>query len=660
MDKLTTTILLAAAAAAFSASAADAPRAFANVIGSSAWESLASPPYGIYSFSMGDTPDVKLVAEKVVPGNFGSVYVDGRYFVIEGIATSASSFITNYIYDASTWRKITDFRGENITAFDMAWDETTGNVYGYFHNFDSGNEFFGTIDINTGKTTQISTLPFVAYGLGVDVEGQLYAMAKNGDFYRLDKETGGSSLIASTGCESRWTTSGAVDSSTRSFYYATCGDNSTELYRVGLDDGKVTHQHTIPDNMEFVGMYFPEASALPDAPAQVEDVEMVFDKGSLAGELRFRLPTTLFSGEEARGKVTYTVTVDGEVAASGEGAYGETVTLPLTVEKAAMYEVRIVVRNESGSSPSSRMNRWIGPDTPAPVGKVDITYDGNGEFTLTWPEATSLHGGWMDPATVTYTVKRYGESDATFTGLVDNVLTDRVPLPAEDEYATYHYEVAVVSGSVTGSYTSSEYYTIGARKPPFEEAFNARWELGKFTIFEGARKDNERWSYDNKAVSVATSTVTGADDYLLLPPILFEEGMIYTVEFDIKGKYSSDIERVEVLAGMAPTVEALATTVMPPAEFKTTDFMRMKTEFHPDRSGPWFIALHAISDPNKGSITVDNIKVDAGVSGIILPGTEGPASSPRYYTLQGVEVKNPRSGIYIEVRGSKARKVLLR
>lgn len=661
MNKITTTILLAVALAPKAVIAAEAPRALANVIGSSAWSTMQSPPYGIYSFSIGDTPDVQLVATGVVPGNFGSVYADGRYFVIEGIATSASSFITNYIYDADTWTKITDFRGENITAFDMAWDETTGNVYGYFHNFDTGDEFFGTIDINSGRTTSIATLPFVAYGLGADVEGQLYAMANNGDFYRLDKASGATSLIASTGCESRWTTSGAVDSSTRSFYYATCGDTSTELYRVGLDDGKATLMHTIPDNMEFVGMYFPEATALPGAPARAEDFEMDFDKGALSGSVKFKIPATLFSGDKAEGKVTYKVTIGGKALATAEAGYGDNITVPITVDEVGMYDFNIVLGNATGSSPTLRESRWIGPDVPAPVGKVEITFDGNGEFTLTWPEATSLHGGWMDTAALTYIVKRYGESDATFTDITATTFTDKVSLPGEDEYATYHYNVAAAINGTPGSFTSSEYYTIGSKTPPFAEAFNARWDLGKFTIFEGEKKDNERWSYDSKAVTVTTSTVTGADDYLLLPPLLFEAGYIYDVTFDVKGKYASDTERIEMLAGMSPTAEGLTTMVMEPAEFKTADYIPMTATFRPDRSGLWFLALHAISDPNKGAITVDNIKVDAGISGVTLNGTDDTTATPRYFNLQGLKVKVPLSGgIYIELRGTTARKILVK
>lgn len=60
-------MLLALAMAPMTAMAAEAPRALANVIGSNAWATMQNPPYGIYSFSMGDTPDVKLVASGSCP-----------------------------------------------------------------------------------------------------------------------------------------------------------------------------------------------------------------------------------------------------------------------------------------------------------------------------------------------------------------------------------------------------------------------------------------------------------------------------------------------------------------------------------------------------------------------------------------------------------------
>ncbi len=652
---------LTLAAITSGAALAATPVGIANVFGAKSWEQAKNPPYGMYSFALGKNAEVKNVTRNVVPANFGGVYADGRFFAIEGIATSASSFITNYIYDATTWEKITDFQGENITAFDMAWDQTTGNVYGYFHSFDTGEEFFGTINLNTGTTTRISQLPFVAYGMGADVEGQIYAVAKNGDFYKIDKTTGTSQLIAKTAAASAWTTSGTVDSATRTFYFATCNDTRSELYAINLDSGEATMLQIIPDNMELTGLYIPEPSALPDAPAAATDLTLDFPQGDLSGNIIFTIPATLFGGSAASGTVSYKVMFDGKELKSATAAYGDRISIPASVASAGEYELTVTLSNSTGSAPTVRLKSWVGPDVPAPVGKVELTYDGNGTFSLSWPEAKALHGGWFDPATVTYNVVRYGESTTRFDGQTENSFTDKVSLPYEDEYATYHYEVAAVFGSTAGSYSSSEYYTIGSKTPPFSEGFNARWDLGKFTIFEGEKKDYERWSYDSsgKAVTLTTNTSTGADDYLLLPPLMLEKGMKYQISFDAKGKYSSDIERFEVLAGLAPTVDELKSVVQGPTDITSTSYQTFPMEFAPSESGAWFVAIHAISDPNKGAITIDNIKVGAGVTTAVESIESEQDAAPEYFTLQGTRVANPAHGLFIERRGSKVRKVMI-
>ena len=647
-----------------SAAIAASPVGIANVIGASSWESEQKPPYGMYSFAMGDSPEVRLVSDKVVPANFGGVYVDGRFFAIEGIATTSGSFITNYIYDAETWNKITDFRGENITAFDMVWDPVSDNVYGYFHNFDTNEEFFGTIDILTGKTSSIAKLPFTAYGLGCDVEGQLYAMSKTGDFYSVDKATGQSTKIASTPCSSAWTTSGAVDSSTRTFYYACCNDSETLLYGVSLDSGEAVRLQVIPDNMEMIGLYFEEPSALPKAPGRVENVLYEFNGPALEGTVSFTIPEYLNDGTPGVGEVDYTVDFNGVRVASAKASYGALISIPVSVDTAGEYPVRISLRNDVGSAPVCRESEWIGQDTPAQLESVSLVYDGSGTFTLSWPEATSQHDGWFDNATVSYIVKRYAsdkEDSVDFTGITENSFTDKVSLPSEDEYATYHYSVAAVFGSVVGSYKSSEYYTIGSMEPPFSEQFDARWDLGKFTIFEGENKDYNRWSYDNKAVTLTTGGSSKADDYLLLPPLMLKHTNKYEISFDAKGKYASDVEKFEVLAGLAPTVGALDERVMETVEMKSNEYQKYTAEFIPAKDGAYFIGIHGVSDPYKGAITIDNIRVSAGVdSGIGGIPVNNADKEAEYYTLQGIRVSNPAAGIYIEVRGSDVRKVIIR
>lgn len=610
------TIILSMVAASVTATMAEAPVAIANVQGAASWQSMQNPPYGMYSFPLSQTPAVTHIADNVVPANFGSVRVGNKYFVIEGIATSIGSFVTNYLYDINTWQKITDFRGQNLTAFDMAWDQMTDRVYGAFHNFDTGEEFFGMIDIHTGATTIISPLSRQVRAMDFDTDGTLYAIDLQGALLKVDTTTGVMTVVGQSGATGKWTTSGAIDPATSTFYYVACTDTASTIYAIDLATAQATTVGTLPDEMEISGMYLPEPSALPAAPAAPADLALDFPAGALSGSITFTVPAHTFDGTPATGSLTAMMTVNGVNVYSQQVTYGQSVSVPYAVSQRGEAAVALRLTNDAGTSPTTRLDAWIGPDTPAKPAYMDITYDGNGTFSLAWPEMTAAHGGWYDPAQASYSVVRYGDATQRFDNLNTNTLTDYVGVPYEDEYATYHYEVATRFGNDISSYTSSEYYTIGSRVPPFSEPFNARWDLGKFTIFEGANSDDDRWSYDNKAVTVGTYTDKGGDDYLLLPPLELEKGKVYTITFDVKGKYASDTERLEVLAGMAPTIDALTETVMPPYEFADTSYRTVTMEFAPPSDGVWFIALHAISDPWKGGITVDNISVGAGVTSV--------------------------------------------
>ena len=59
----------------------------------------------------------------------------------------------------------------------------------------------------------------------------------------------------------------------------------------------------IPDNMELTGLYIPEPSALPDAPAAATDLTLDFPQGDLSGNIIFTIPATLFGGSAASGTV---------------------------------------------------------------------------------------------------------------------------------------------------------------------------------------------------------------------------------------------------------------------------------------------------------------------------------------------------------------------
>ncbi len=605
-------IITAAAVTAVLPATAAAPTGIANVFGATSWETMQNPPYGVYTFPFeaGSTPE--LIGPAVVPANFGAVRVGDRFFVIEGIATTQSSFITNYLYDINTWAKITDFRGENVTAFDMAWDERTDIVYGYFHNFDTGAEFFGTINIDTGKTAVISTLPYTVRALSFDNSNTLYAISDTGKLFTIDIADGQTTVIGETGCASKWTTSGAIDNGTDTFYFVACNDSESAAYSIDLATAQATRLFKVYDDMEIAGLFFKESTAKPDAPAAAA-IDFLFNEDSLSGEIKFTMPNTTFGGATLSGSISYRAYFDGEELGSGTATPGEALTFPVSVTKAGEYKATLIASNTAGAAPTASVTKWVGADIPAAPSYVNLSYDNNGTFTLEWDEVGALHGGWFDPATLTYTVTRYGDTEKVFSGLTSTSFSDTVTLPYEDEYATYHYSVKALFGTVAGSSTSSEYYTIGSSTPPFAENFPNRWALGKFTIFQGENEDNERWSYDSNAVTITTNTKTGGDDYLLLPPLELEYGMKYGIAFDVKGKYASDTETIEVLAGDAPAIDRLTATVMEPTDFSGTEYRTMTCDFEPATSGVYFIALHALSKPWSGAITVDNIKVLAGV-----------------------------------------------
>lgn len=123
------------------------------------------------------------------------------------------------------------------------------------------------------------------------------AMTDNSLWYTLEGEkpygiyelstTGSPTLIGSSGCATAWTTSGAIDSSTRTFYFVSCLDTESILYGISLDTARATRIAEIPDNMELQGLYFPEASALPKAPAKAEDMSFDFPGGALSGNFTF-------------------------------------------------------------------------------------------------------------------------------------------------------------------------------------------------------------------------------------------------------------------------------------------------------------------------------------------------------------------------------------
>lgn len=667
------TLLLTFAAVAVAAAAQTTPnRAFANVTGAASWTDIEQSPYGVYELPLSGGNQLSMATHNVVPANFGAVYADGRYFVSNGFAYGEMVFVTNYLYDATSWQKISDFDGEHYNIADMAWDELTGRVFGYFTHLVSQDSFFGEINLNTGRITEISRPETALSALGCHADGTLYGISPSGMLYRIDKTSGVLSPIGDTGCKSTYATSGAVLSRENRFYYATCSDSETAFYSIDLATAAATKLYDMPDGEEIRGLYFTGPSAVDGAPGEITDLAVSFTDDALAGTYSFTLPPVLFDGSAPTGEVAYQMFLDKAEVTSGTGAYGAAVSGPLSVAEAGSHTIEVVTRNDAGRGPVASLSAWIGDDVPSAVGNLTIEYEGDGRFRLEWEPSVALHGGYFVDPDVTYTVTRFPDETVT-SGITDTSFYDEVPLPAENEYAPYYYMVVANYHGVKSSSVFSKSYTVGSVSPPFRETFDNRWDLGKFTILDG-NSDWNRWNWVSKSVALE-SGAAAADDYLVLPPLLLDAAHRYSFSVDAKSKYASDTERFEVLIGEMPEVDSFTATVMEPVDVRSTEFTTYSSEFAVERDGTYFIAIHGISAPYQGVLTLDNIAViSTGLSSVDLPVTDHTDASAlpasyEIYDLRGMKVADGSSpslspslpaGLYLLRTPEGPRKLLVR
>ncbi len=120
------------------------------------------------------------------------------------------------------------------------------------------------------------------------------------------------------------------------------------------------------------------------------------------------MPSTLHDGSAATGEASWKVTDGKETVAEGTAAYGAEVNAAVTVAAAGKHNFAVSASNAAGEGKKARLSMWVGPDVPeSPANvKVDFVEDEN-RLTVTWDAVTTgANGGFVDPASVTYTVTR--------------------------------------------------------------------------------------------------------------------------------------------------------------------------------------------------------------------------------------------------------------
>ena len=153
----------------------------------------------------------------------------------------------------------------------LAEDPTTGTVYGCMYTADGKGYTFGTYDLSTCKATVISDLADDWAAFSFNADGQAYAIDWSGNLLKVNKETGGTSIVGSTGEAPYYPGGGVIDPTTGLFYWTvTRNDNTSALYRVDLKSGKAEKLTDFANNEQVCGLYLipGETSGINDLLAQ--------------------------------------------------------------------------------------------------------------------------------------------------------------------------------------------------------------------------------------------------------------------------------------------------------------------------------------------------------------------------------------------------------
>ncbi|MDE6410177.1 MAG: choice-of-anchor J domain-containing protein [Muribaculaceae bacterium] len=608
----------------------EAGRIYGGVIYASNWTADNSP-VGIYSFPINDGSQCRSEAigdDYVVSGG---VYANGQYHFVSYMSFMGMTFADLYTCDIETWT-ITRSLPVKAGAIpqDMAYDPTTGNVYGCFMNDNADGWVLGVLNLETGERRLLKDLDMIILSVGVNSKGEWYGVGYDGGFYRFDKETGDRTLIGSTGRHPAYSASGCFDLQTDKFYWECIeADAKGILYEIDTNTGVATPVTTIANNAEVVGMFIPVPEAADAAPTAVNDLKFDFEGGALSGEVVFTMPTMQFDGKGSlSGEFSWTVAINEREEATGKASPGEEVRVPVSVPSPGFYRANVSTTNAAGRSPLAMVETWIGQDMPVGVGNLNLVPgDGVTDIVLTWetPDKT-LNGGFVDTDAITYDIVRMPDNKKVATGLKGNSFSETIPEPAN--VTLYSYSVTPVYNGYEGETMTSNSLAIGSANTPLYNFLANEDDFAYFQVID-ANNDGETWLFDGAHIaarmkySTANNYTMPMDDWLVTPRVRLKAGRMYRFAIDAGCYYSYLPERLEVKMGTSATPEGLNIEVIKPTVINNPEMSTIEGWFSVEEDGIYFFGIHAMSGADSMFLYVNNMAIEEGP----LLGTPGNITS---------------------------------
>lgn len=511
---------------------------------------------------------------------------------------------------------------------DHAWDPTDGTIYGQYSI--DGKRKLAKVDYLHGGITPVGDCGNY-YGLAVDAEGQMYGIDNVGDLYKVDKTTGSAVKVGPTGVNPnpRYSQSMTFDVKTNEMYWAYMGDAGnnltySRLYKVDPKTGAATLVTTFDDQQEIFGLGVMPALAKDNAPGYVTDIKVEMQGAATDGRISFVLPLYTYMGENLTGEISWTVYANDNKVAEGKGQKGSRVSQAVTLPNGDV-TVSVVCSNAEGEGPAASFSQWVGEDYPLAPDNVTLSVDEKtGRFSLSWDAVTAgQHGGYVDPAKITYTVTRF--PDKKEVAKETKAVTFEETLAEPDIPVGYHYEIKAINGFRESEVAKSNTIPFGKGfQVPYFQHFDNEASMNLFFAIDG-NNDSSTWKWSNHKTKTAyiftgTDNPEPQDDWLITPGIDMKAGNRYELRYTVcqnmnNGKFFDKME-VQYGLGVAPKDYKMAEESF----VSLGKQVKHRVVVTPDKDGYYHFGFHAISGCTTGlSIEIDDISVD------VLPNEQAPA-----------------------------------
>lgn len=156
----------------------------------------------------------------------------------------------------------------------------------------------------------------------------------------------------------------------------------------------------------------------------------------------------------------------------------------------------------------------------------------------------------------------------------------------------------------------------------YSTEFSTEEEFLTWTVFD-VNEDGSTWKFDSSAspskVFYSYNYSNAANDFIISPAITPEADGMVAISFGTKG--SSYIEKLQLLCGNAPTVEAMTTAVSEVLVLKDEETNHVC--LMPVKAGePFYLGFKACSDADKWRLYLCNVKVQFTENPVDISATE--------------------------------------